>query len=341
MWWEVIVDALIDTAYLLPLLLIVHVLIEVFEHFAASKIRFSRALKGPLAPLIGTGVGVIPQCGFSVVAADLYSKKSIGIGALLAVFIATSDEAVPIMLSQPDSVVKMLILIGIKTVFALIVGYAAHFIFKRKEYPVPETADAAARPEIGCHGHEIGEADHEGAEALELEHCGHEIGETHDDAEEPEIGCHGHKIGKTHEDEKFGWREWLLHPLLHTLTIGGYVLAVNLAFGFFVFFIGEAALTDFLSMTAVFQPILAALIGLIPNCAASVLITQLYTVGGLGLGAAVAGLSVNAGLGFAVLFKQNKNAKENALILVAVLALSIILGMAITLLDKYVFFLGL
>ena len=119
-------------------------------------------------------------------------------------------------------------------------------------------------------------------------------------------GCHGHSV-----TGKPSVKEAVLHPLLHSLTVLGFILAVNVILGYVVYFVGEDRLTDFLGKTAIIQPFVVTLIGLIPNCAASVVISELYAMGGLTLGSAVAGLSAGAGIGYAVLFKENKNLKEN------------------------------
>ena len=120
--WEVILDALIDTLKVLPILLIMNLLIELLEHRSGG-LKANKLLKGGVAPLIGTAVGVLPQCGFSVVATELYSKRRIALGTLLAVYLVTSDEALPIMLSSYDGVIKVLPLLLIKICFALVVGY--------------------------------------------------------------------------------------------------------------------------------------------------------------------------------------------------------------------------
>ena len=282
--WDVVLDAVLDTLKLMPLLLAVHIVIEVFEHKAASKIQMNKVLKSPFAPLIGAGLGVIPQCGFSVVATNLYARRSIHLGTLLAVYIATSDEAVPILLSNPSAAVKLLPLLAIKIVLALLVGYAVNLLLNRRE--LTETAELPQ--EYGCHHHVVNEADDRRRRGF--------------------------------------FAEYLLHPILHTLTISLFILIINFFFGTIIYYIGQQRLTDFVSSVKYLQPVFAALIGLIPNCASSVAITQLYALGGLGLGGAVAGLSVNAGLGFAVLFKENRNLKENVAIVVGLFVLTVAVG---------------
>lgn len=302
--WDVVLDALLDTLKLMPLLLVVHVLIEVFEYKAASKIQMNKVLKSGFAPLIGTGLGVVPQCGFSVVATNLYARRAIHLGTLLAVYIAASDEAVPILLSNPSAAVKLLPLLGIKIVLALAAGYAVNFFFRKRGLrEVTELPE-----EHGCHGHTLTHGEHGGMEA-------------------------GIPPAEQTHKRGFDWRAFVLHPVLHTLTISAYILIVNFLFGTALYLITPEKLTAFMSGIQYLQPVLAGLIGLIPNCASSVAITQMYALGGLNLGAAVAGLSVNAGLGFAVLFKENKNMKENLLIVLGLYGYAVAAGMLVTLLG--------
>ena len=155
-----LLDGVLDTLKLVPWLLVMHVLIEVFEYHAVSKIKLNKVLRGPFAPLIGGACGILPQCGFGVVAADLYSRKSIRLGTMVAVFIATSDEAIPILLSAPtsDSVTKLCVLLGFKFAAALIAGYALNFILRKRELNEFDGSAAVIR---GCHRHELGEHTHD------------------------------------------------------------------------------------------------------------------------------------------------------------------------------------
>lgn len=310
--WDVLLDAVLDTLKLMPLLLAVHVVIEVFEYTTASKIQVNKILKSRLAPLIGTGLGVIPQCGFSVVATDLYARRAIHLGTLLAVYVATSDEAIPILLSDPQSAVKLLPLIGIKIVLALLLGYTVNFVMGRRKLNDVEVQTSVH----GCHGHTLTRPD---------EHA----------TEDTEAAEHAHEAEHVNREnrparKRFDWKAFVLHPVLHTLTVSAYILIINFLFGTAIYFITEERLIGFMGDIRYLQPLLSALIGLIPNCASSVTITRMYALGGLNLGAAVAGLTVNAGLGFAVLFKENKPLKENLLILVGLYVFAVAAGLIVT-----------
>ncbi len=309
---EVLLDALIDTAKILPLLFIVYYLIELIEFKFAFKLQNNKWLKGKASPVMGAVVGCIPQCGFSVISTDLYTKKAISIGALIAVYLATSDEALPIMFSNPKSIPWLLALIGVKLLMGIVVGYLSillyKLIFKNKNAQKETNQNLVAE-----HGGE-----------QENEHEKHEHGE-HENEIESEVlndGCCHHHL----KSKSFDW----LHPLLHCLKISAFILLINILFGLITdVWIGQEALTNFMSKSLYIQPLLAILIGLIPNCASSVAITELFLMGGLSFGALCAGLCVNAGLGIIILLKQNKNVKENIFIIAMLIIPSLILGYAL------------
>lgn len=352
---DLLLDALLDTLKLLPWLLVMHVLIEVFEYHAVSKIKLHKALRGKWAPLIGGACGILPQCGFGVVAADLYSRRSIRLGTMIAVFIATSDEAIPILLSAPSaqSVVKLCALLGCKLIAAWIAGYALNLLLRKRELTEVDPSAAVLK---GCHHHELGEHSHE--HDHEHKH-GHEHAHGHTHANESEnAGTHEHvhdesaaqdgqavavvadgaehehaPAGAAKEKKAFDFRCFVLHPLLHTLTVGGYILAVNLVFAVVLYFVGEARLESFLSAAKFFQPLLAGLVGLIPNCASSVVLAQMFARGSITLGAAFAGLSVNAGIGLAVLLRKNRPAVHNLYIAAGLYAYSVVVGLMLSFLP--------
>ncbi len=280
--WHAIWHAVKDSLISLAVIFVVYVIIELVENKISNKLQKTKKF----SPVFGALFGLIPQCGFSVVATDMYAKRHITIGTLLAMYIATSDEAIPILLSSPDKILSVLPLIAIKFVLAFSFGYLVDVIYtkSRKEVKV-----------------------HEG-------HCHHE--------ELVHSGCCNHHI----EGEKKTAKEYLLHPLLHSLKIFAYILVINIAFSLLIHFVGEQAIVDFLQSSKYFSPLFACLVGLIPNCASSVIISQLYLIGGIGFGACLGGLTCNAGLGIMMLFKENKNIKENLTILGLLVGFAIIIG---------------
>ena len=291
---HVLLHSLIDTAKLLPVLFIVYFLIEFLEYKNVFKFEKSKLLTGKASPAIGSLVGSVPQCGFSVISAELYSERKISVGALIAVFIATSDEALPIMISNYKSIPALLCLVLTKIVFGVIVGYLTMLLYSKFF-------------KGNHHEHHLHSEDkHEDK---------HENEEHHD--EHLHACCH-HDL----KENKFNWK----HPLIHCLKIFVYIYIINVIFGTIIMFIGEDKLVLFLNSSKIFQPLLSVAIGLIPNCVSSVVITELYLMGGLSFGSIVAGLSVNAGLGLIVLLKENKNKKENLFIVLSLIISSLIIG---------------
>lgn len=293
-YFHVVLEALKHTAMVLPLLFVVYYLIELFEYKCANKIQKSKMLESKISPILGAFVGSVPQCGFSVISSDLFSKRKLSIGALLAVYIATSDEAIPIMFANPKSVGWMFLLIGVKIVFGVLIGYLTiwlhSIIFKNK---------LTSSTHFNDHKHD---------------------NDTHNEHGETVHGgcCHHHVETKT-----FDW----LHPLLHCLKVSLFILIINVLFGIIThIWVGEQTLISFLDSGKYLQPLLAVMIGLIPNCASSIVLTELFLLNGLSFGALVAGLCANAGLGVVILLKQNKNVKENIFIISMLIIPSLILG---------------
>lgn len=302
---HVLLHALEDSLIVLAFLVPINILIALLEPRLAGRIK----LKGALAPLVGVTVGLFPQCGFSVVATDLYKKRHITIGTLLGVYLATSDEALPIFLASGEQAIDILPLLACKFLIGLIVGYTADAIFSKNKKRVAEhIAECDHEPEVhfGCCGHEIENGEHED------EH-------DHSACDTP---C-GSEIEEKRRERKHKLKHYLLHPILHSAKIFVYILLINIVFGMLIYYIGEDRIMSFLSANKYVAPLFAVIVGAIPNCASSVVISNLYLMGGLGFGAAVGGLLMNAGLGFAVLLKDRKNLKESLAIIGGMFAVSI------------------
>ncbi len=310
---EVMLDALVDSLKVLAVALAVYLIIEVLEDKISGFFIKNRKKAGYLA----VPLAILPQCGFSVVCTDLFSKRKLSIGTLIGVYLATSDEAIPIMIAHPDKIVPCLIMIAIK----LLTGFIALLVIDAVSDAILKKKGSS---EVRLHASESTD------EALEVrdDHdeeisvtgcCGHHIeGDGHHDHDEHE---HGSKLKK------------LIHPLLHSLKIFLYVLIVNLAFGTLVYFVGEDAIADFLSLNVYLSPILAVVVGLIPNCASSVVLANLYVSGGLSFGACVAGLCANAGLGLTYLLKNVKDVKRNLTVVGLLVLISLVVGYATLLIE--------
>ena len=316
--WHEILHAFIDSIKVFPILFLVYVIIELIETHTSKTISHSKFLKSKYAPVFGAGVGLIPQCGFSVIATDLYTKKKITISTLLAIYIATSDEAVPILLSYPDKYLDLIIILAIKFVLAVLVGYVSMLVLNFVS--VPKTRTAGIMKECNSNHTKIS------ANSAQVNHS-YFVGEI--SIEDDHKGCCGHSIENERKHNKF--LNYVYHPIMHSLKIFAFILLVNIVFGLIIYFVGEQTITQSLIATKWLQPFIAGLIGLIPNCASSVIITRLFAMGGLTLGACVSGLVANAGIGLALLVKQNENKKHTLYIILTLYAISAISGLIITL----------
>ena len=273
--WDALLDSLIDTVKLIPFLLITYIIMEFIEHKTSHKTKDAIKKSGHFGPLIGGILGVVPQCGFSAAASSLYSARIITLGTLIAVFLSTSDEMLPILISEAVDVRIILSILGIKLVIAVIVGFIIDLFFRKKF----ETSED--EPEI--------------KDLCEHEHCHCE-----------------HGIFKS--------------ALKHTINITLYIFIISLVLNIIIYFIGEDNLAHILNSTPIIGPIIASLVGLIPNCASSVIITQLYLSKVLNFATMIAGLLVNTGVGLLILFRTNKDLKENIKITVLLFAIGVIFG---------------
>lgn len=334
---DIFLDALKDSAIILPFLFLVYVLIEVIEMYSVTTLKAKHMLQGKFSPLIASSVGLIPQCGFSVVATDLFSKKYISVGTLLAVFIATSDEAIPIMLSNLESAKMLVPMLIIKFISALIIGYGVYFIQKflerKKVVEIGSAKDFVKKDNQENNKSKenkvVAEKTAEISTTKKVDNHNDNIEENHNhnhnndcDDEIESVGCCGHHL----DEQPSKLKKFLWHPLIHSLKIFLFILIVNLILGTVLHFVGEEKLAVALGVDTYWQPLVSALIGLIPNCASSVAITGLYVAGTLSFGACVAGLTANAGVAYVVLFKHNKNLKQNLLIVLSMYVISIVIG---------------
>ncbi|MBR2468388.1 MAG: arsenic efflux protein [Clostridia bacterium] len=296
--WEVLLEAVLDSVKLFPFLILLYIIIEIAEEKISTSKQFVKYTNGKYATVVGAGLGLVPQCGFSVVASDLYSRKYIRMGTLLAIFIATSDEAIPIILSNPDKAYLIFPILAIKFVFALVVGYGVDLVYNLicKHHTIVEIVPPS--DDVDIHDHDLN-------------------------------GCCGHDV----VEERNNLKQFFVHPLIHSLKILLYIFIVNLVLSTIIHFVGEENVVGFMQRVKFVQPLIVPLVGLIPNCASSVLITQLLLLDGISFGSAVAGLCVNAGIGLAVLFKQNKSIKENLTVLGILYGTAVILGYIITLFE--------
>lgn len=333
---EVVLDALLDSLKIFAVVLVFQYIIALIEPKLSEKISF----KGKLAPLIGVSVSLLPQCGFSVVATDLYQKRHITVGTLIGVYLATSDEALPIFLGTPDKALHVLPLIALKFVLGLLFGYSIDLILsksrKKVEHHVAHCSESYKIKLTDCDGAELVEKEEETQSTCECDEC-KECGkfeEEHNDSKQKEKDSKSkNKPEKTDKQKKLD--RFLVHPLLHSLEIFAYVLVVNIIFGIIVFKVGEENLIAFLTSNKYLAPLLAVIVGAIPNCVSSVVLSELYIMGGLGFGATLGGLCMNAGVAFVYLFKDVKHTKRNLAVFAAMFAISLVVGYIFSLIFKF------
>ena len=277
---EWVIDAICDSVHLLPFLFIVFLIIELLEFFYADKINSILKKTGKSSVLVGSLAAIIPQCGFSVIASSLYSKRIITRGCLIAVYLATSDETIPILLATPAKAYMIVPIVLVKFVIGITAGYLIDII----------------RPQAVVRNDDIS------FDMIEEEGCcKHDIE-------------HGHK------------REIIIHPIIHTANVFGFILVITLILNYCL---ESVAITNFIEGGKYLQPIIASFIGLIPNCAVSIGITMMLIKGSITFGAAMSGLLTNAGLGLLVLLKNN-DFKDTFKIILFLLGIGIVSGLILT-----------
>lgn len=278
---HVLLHSIEETAKLIPFLFLTYLLMEFLEHKAAQKTAALTTRAGVLGPLAGGLLGAVPQCGFSASASNFYAGGIISIGTLVAIFLSTSDEMLPVMLSEKASLFRVLSILAIKVICGILVGFLIDLIFRLiKRSPSKKY----------------------NTNLCQEEHCGCENG-----------------IFRS--------------ALMHTLQIAGFILLFSLLIGAVVKLIGEDTLAMFATEAGVFSTLVCGLVGLIPNCASSVILTELFLDGVIGTGAVLAGLLSGSGVGLLVLFRVNKNIKENLLIMAIVYGVGVLVGIGFDLLG--------
>lgn len=274
-------EALIDSLNLVPFLFVVFIFIELIEQYFAKKKHLLVFFMKKIGPLFGSLFASVPQCGFSVIASTLYTRRILSRGTLLAVYFATSDEAIPVLVSDPSKIYLILPIILIKIIIAVVVGYLVDiFVTYKAKEPVAEV----------------------------LPHT---------------CGCCHHKLSDAVKTKDFWW-----HPVKHTFNIFIFILIVSLILGYFLSSVGtEENLAKYCLMNSPLQPVVASLVGLIPNCAISVMLTILFLKHTISFGSLIAGLSSAGGLGLLVLLTKNNDKKDTAIILTILVAVSSIAGL--------------
>ena len=272
---HVLLHTLIDTIKLLPFLFLAYLVIELIEQKAGDKTTKLIKSAGKFGPVLGSLLGVVPQCGFSAAASNLYAGKIITMGTLIAIFLSTSDEMLPILISEAVPASTIVMILGIKVVIAITVGMIVDLIFRKKQ-------NDETKEEI----HKL----------CDEEHC----------------HCEEHGIFRS--------------SIIHTLQIFAYILIISFVLNLIIHFVGEETIAKLVLNVPVLGPVISSLVGLIPNCASSVILTQVYLENIISIGSMIAGLLVNSGIGILILFRVNKSKKENFTILGILYLVGVISG---------------
>ena len=278
---EVLLHGLIDTLKLIPFLFLTYLLMEFIEHRAGDRAEHFMKRAGRFAPLVGGALGAVPQCGFSAAASNFYAARVISLGTLIAVFLSTSDEMLPILISGDFGVGRAALLVLYKLIVGVLVGFLVDLILRLMR------------------------------------------------RDEREIN-----IDNICENDNCHCERGILHSAIHhTVTITLFVLAITVAINTVVFFVGTEVIGEALDGIPVVSHIISALIGLIPNCAVSVALATFCSEGFISVGTMLAGLFSGAGVGILVLFRVNKNMREN----LAVMGVLVLVGTVFGLLGDLIF----
>ena len=337
---DILLDAGKDTLSLVPFLLVTYLALETLEHVAGDSVNGAIKRAGAAGPVVGSLLGMVPQCGFSAMAATLYAGRVVTLGTLVAVFLSTSDEMLPLLLAEQVPVQTMAMLLASKALIALVTGFIvdaairglrrnarAHAAIRRTvlgtaanpahvncahdDHTGGDIIDEVAEAGVSAdHIHELCERDHCGCDEDEDEH-GHDHSHDHGHADEHERH-HDH----SHSHEGAPIVSIIRSAISHTVQVSVFIFLVTLILVAVLETFGESAIEQFLRGNETLAVLGSALVGLIPNCSASVVITQLYLEGALQLAPMLAGTLISAGVGYLVLFRTNRSARENVVFLV-------------------------
>ena len=286
---HVLEHSTLDTLELVPLLFVTYLAMEAIEHSASAHVRTAVERSGKAGPIVGALLGALPQCGFSAMAATLYAGRVVTVGTLVAVVLSTSDEMVPVFLAHQEPLGRLAAIMSVKVAIGLVVGLVV---------------DALLRA-----WHRAGDGRVHIRELCEREHCHCDDDHGHD---------HGHG-------------RWAIvrSALVHTVQVTLFILALTFVFGLVIESVGQDALAALLANHPVRAVFVSALVGLVPNCGASVAITELYLDGVLATGPMLAGLLASGGVGLLVLWRTNADARQNALVTVFVYLVAVAVGLLV------------
>lgn len=333
--------ALEDTLALVPFLFVTYIALEALEHAAGARANAVVRRAGTAGPVVGALLGVVPQCGFSAMAATLYAGRVVTLGTLVAVFLSTSDEMLPMLVAEQVEAGLLFRVLGLKVLVALITGVVVDLAIRalrrnarvhaflrrtvlsvRRDGMEADVVDQMAEGgETAEHICRLCEQDHCGCGHRHVHAHGGEHGHEHADGHVS--GCdHGHAGGR------FGIvGSIVMSAVSHTVQVSLFIFLVTFALVLVLETVGEDAMAAFLSGNQLLAVFASALVGLVPNCSASVVITQLYLEGVLGFAPLMAGLLASAGVGYLVLFRTNRHPRENTVIVAGLFLVACVWGL--------------
>lgn len=324
---DVLVDGVVDTAKLLPFLFVTYLTMEALEHGMGPRSRRLVERAGVAGPIVGGAVGALPQCGFSAMAATLFSGRVVSMGTLLAVLLSTSDEMIPVFVAHGVAPERWGMVLALKVAVGIVCGL---------------TLDAALRllhlaGDAHTHIHELCEREHchcdddcdcsfgdEPAEKHVCECCGHHFDVSEAAAPRGEHGCdhdHDHEHGHGH-----GPAGIVRGAVVHTVQVTAFIFVITLAMGLLIELVGTDTIAGLAGSHPLRAVFVAALVGMVPNCAASVAISELFLAGTLGAPAMLAGLLASGGVGLLVLFRTNADMRQNVAVAVLLYVESVVCG---------------
>lgn len=286
---EIIEDTLIDSVKLLPFLFIAYLIMEYIEHKTSNKTKKIIQKSGKLGPLFGGILGIFPQCGFSALASNLYAGRIITLGTLIAIFLSTSDEMLPILISEATPIELIIKILAIKLIIGIIAGFIIDIVINLYRKSKKRLQEAQEEKIV---------------EICEHEHCHCEEGSI------------------------------LKSAIKHTINIFLFIIVITFIINIAIYYIGEESISNIILNTPIVGSLISGLVGLIPNCAGSVILTELYLEQLISMGSMIGGLLVGSGIGILILFRVNKNLKDNLKIVGLLYVIGVISGLIIDILWK-------
>ncbi len=318
MFEHVVSHTIADTLYLIPFLFLTYLAMEWIEHKTGKSTQNAIRRAGLAGPVIGGVLGAVPQCGFSAAAATLYAGRVVSLGTLFAVFLSTSDEMIPIFLAQQVELSTLFSILGFKIIVGIVIGLGIDIVMRIKGAGDDSLRihELCSKDQCGCKEDCLTCTKHPDA-----------VYDHHDDCMD---GCtHDHHAHEHNHDKHAGWKAAFKSAAVHTIKVMVFIIVITLVLNIALETVGEDFIKAILGGDSFGAVLLSALVGFIPNCAASVVIAELYVQGILGSAAMISGLLVSAGIGLLVLCRANRKKLQNTVIIVGLYCAGVVCGLLV------------